>query len=251
MRLIILVKLLFNKDPMIKKTTPRIPPAPAHTRDKLLRAAIQVFSEHGYERATVREISRVAGTNLALVKYHFGDKLELFREVVRYATDADAKMAVLTQALRENTDPSEALRQIIRGVLERLSAKREQTALQLRLMLNEIANPSIVLTGEIEAVIRPTYDQFREVVGQILGLPMDDTKTRLCAHSIIGQIAHYVHARPILSRLWPEMQMTPKQFEMIAIHIADFSLAYLQAERAGTPTQGTKTVQKESPRKHT
>jgi TetR/AcrR family transcriptional regulator, regulator of cefoperazone and chloramphenicol sensitivity len=236
---------------MKKKTPPRILPAPADTRDKLLRAAIQVFSEHGYERATVREISRVAGTNLALVKYHFGDKLELFREVVRYATDADAKMAVLTQALRENTDPSEALRQIIRGVLERLSARREQTGLQLRLMLNEIANPSMVLTGEIECAIRPIYDLFRELVGQILGLPMDDTKTRLCTHSISGQIAHYVHARPILSRLWPEMQMTPEQFEMIATHIADFSLAYLEAKRAETPVRSAKTVQKKSPRKRT
>ncbi len=221
------------------------------TRDKLLRAAILVFSEHGYERATVREISRVAGTNLALVKYHFGDKLELFREVVRYASDADAKMAVLTQALKENADPSEALRQIIHGTLERLTTRREQTGLQLRLMLKEIANPSNAWIVEIESALRPTYDQFRAVVGQILDLPMDDTKTRLCTHSIIGQFAHYVHARPILSRLWPEMQMSPAQVEMIADHIADFSLAYLQAERDATPARSAKKVQKKSPRKRT
>ncbi len=57
-------------------------------------------------------------------------------------------------------------------------------------------------------------------------------------------------ARPILSRLWPEMQMSPAQVEMIATHIADFSLAYLQAERAKkTPARSAKTVQKKYPRK--
>jgi hypothetical protein len=45
--------------------------------------------------------------------------------------------------------------------------------------------------------------------------------------------------------------MTPKQLEMIATHIADFSLAYLQAEPFETPAQSAKTVQKESPRKRT
>ena len=236
---------------MKTKVVHRTASVPEDTRDKLLRAAIQVFSEHGYERATVREISRVAGTNLALVKYHFGDKLELFREVVRYASDADAKMAVLTQALKENADPSEALRQIIHGTLQRLTARREQTGLQLRLMLKEIANPSNAWIVEIESALRPTYDQFRMVVGRVLGLPMDDTKTRLCTHSIMGQIAHYVHARPILSRLWPAMQMSPAQVEMIADHIADFSLAYLQAERDVTSARSAKKVQKKSPRKRT
>ncbi len=233
------------------KVSHRAPLAPEDTRDKLLKAAIQVFSEHGYERATVREISRVAGTNLALVKYHFGDKLELFREVVRYASDADAKMAVVAQALKENDDPSEALRQIIHGALERLTARREQTGLLLRLMMKEIANPSNVWIDEIECSLRPIYNQFRTVVGQILDLPMDDTKTRLCTHSIIGQFAHYVHARPVLSRLWPEMQMSPSQVKMIANHIADFSLAYLQAERAKAPARSRKKAQKQSPRKRT
>jgi AcrR family transcriptional regulator len=229
---------------MKKKTPSRILPSPADTRDKLLKAAIQVFSEHGYERATVREICHLAGANVALVKYHFGDKQELFREVVRYAGDADAKMALLTQARKENANPCEALRQIIHGALERLTARREQTGLLLRLMMKEVTNPSNVWTDEIECSFHPIYDQFRTVVGQILGLPMDDTKTRLCTHSIIGQFAHYAHARPILSRLWPEMQMTPAQIDMIATHIGDFSLAYLQAERARARVRRAKKVQK-------
>jgi AcrR family transcriptional regulator len=206
----------------------RVSPPPEDTRDKLLKAAIQVFSDHGYEGATVRAICRRAGVNLALVKYHYGDKLALYRAVVRYAVDLDAQMMLLNRSLKENADPVDALRQIVRGALERLIERKEQSGLKLRLMLNEVVNPTSVLTTEIEEAVRPMYDQFLAVVGRVLSLPMDHMKTRLCSHSIIGQIEHYVRRRPTLSRLWPEMQMSPEQVEIIANHIADFSLAYLR-----------------------
>jgi AcrR family transcriptional regulator len=229
---------------MQTKKTKGTPTPPEDTREKLLQAAIQVFSEHGYEGATVRMICRKAGVNIALVSYHYGDKLELYRAVVRYATDADAKMALLHQALNENADPANALRQIIRGALGRLITQKQQSGLHLRLMLQEVGNPTAVLADEIEVGLRPLYDQLRTVVGRVLSLPMGHTKTRLCTHSIMGQVAHYVHARPILTRLWPEMQMSPDQIEMIANHIADFSLAYLQAAKVNAPSRSTKKSEK-------
>jgi len=206
---------------------------PEVTRAKLLQAAIQVFSEYGYERATVREICRRAGVSIALVNYHFGDKLELYLAVLRYAIDGEAKMALFNQALAENTDPCDALRQIIHGVLERLSASHEQFGLQLRFMLKEMANPTPALTQVVDETLRPVYDRLRSLVGKILNLPMDHKKTRLCTHSIVGQITHYSQCQPVLSQLWPAMKMSREQREMIANHIADFSLAYLRASGAG------------------
>lgn len=221
---------------MRTKDRERISTPPEDTRDRLLRAAIKLFSEHGYEGATLRAICQKAGVNLALVKYHYGDKLALYRAVVRSATDADAKEALLNEALDENADPAEALRQLIHGTLRRLMARKQQSGLQLRLMLNEMVNPTTTLTAEIETGLRPTYDQLRRVVGGVLDLPMDHVSTRLCTHSIMGQVAHYVHARPILTMLWPEMLMSPDQIDMIANHIADFSLAYLATAKAAEPT---------------
>ena len=65
----------------------------------------------------------------------------------------------------------------------------------------------------------------------MIELPAADEQTRLCAHSIMGQVVIYVLAGPFLARLWPDMKMTPEQMDRIADHIADFSLAYLRQAR--------------------
>ena len=51
-------------------------------RQKLIQAAGQVFAEVGYDAATVRQITDRAEVNVASINYHFGDKLNLYREVL-------------------------------------------------------------------------------------------------------------------------------------------------------------------------
>jgi AcrR family transcriptional regulator len=55
-----------------------LPPTPDPTREKLLEAAGQIFAEHGFQAATVREICSRAGANVAAINYYFGDKVELY-----------------------------------------------------------------------------------------------------------------------------------------------------------------------------
>lgn len=199
------------------------------SRNRLLQAAIKVFTQHGYEDASVRAICAKARVNVAMVRYHFGDKRGLYDEVIKHVADADARRQLLQQAVTQSTTPEEALRVVIHTVFRRLIEQTGQSQVHLRLMLHELTNPSSVFTDEVEAAMRPLYDQFRSLVGKILHLPVDHPHTRLSTHSVLGQMVHYVHARPLLARLWPEMRLNPEQVEMIADHIADFSLAGLEA----------------------
>jgi hypothetical protein len=95
-------------------------------------------------------------------------------------------------------------------------------------MAHELAQPTPALSQVINETMRPIYGRLRELIGRLLGLSSDDEKTRLCAHSVIGQVIFYALARPVLVRLWPEFKMTPAQLDRIADHIADFSLASLR-----------------------
>jgi len=202
------------------------------TREKLLTAAGQVFAERGFYAATVREICLRAGANVAAVNYHFGDKLNLYTEVLRrFAHTLDVEPLIVDQG----APPEDLLRRIIRLRLRGVFGS-EHPDMGFRLMLHEWTQPTPAMSRVVAETLRPLYDRFREIVGGILGLPQDHETTRLCVHSIIGQAVHYVHGRPILARVWPELKMTPAQVDRIADHIADFSLAYLRtfsSERPG------------------
>jgi AcrR family transcriptional regulator len=52
-----------------------------HTRDKIFKAATQVFEEKGYSGAKMQEIADRAGINKALLHYYFRSKDQLFMSV--------------------------------------------------------------------------------------------------------------------------------------------------------------------------
>jgi AcrR family transcriptional regulator len=75
------------------------------TRAALLDAALARFSAHGYDGASIRDITREAGANLGAVTYHFGSKEALFEAVVERAlgpfTHAVADLAARTEPVLE------------------------------------------------------------------------------------------------------------------------------------------------------
>jgi AcrR family transcriptional regulator len=52
----------------------------AHTQERILSAATQLFIESGYERTTVSDIAALAKVSRATVFWHFSDKGSVFRE---------------------------------------------------------------------------------------------------------------------------------------------------------------------------
>jgi len=209
------------------------------TRTKLLNAAGEVFAEVGYHRATVRGICARAGVNGALVNYHFGDKLELYAQMLQRLVSV-ARIEAVRAAFNQKAPPDTILREAIRARLRGIAAGDENGWL-FRILAHEIAQPTPAMTKVIDSVLRPLYNQLYEVVGALIGLPAADERTRLCAHSIMGQVIIYVLAGPVLARLWPDMKMTIENLDRIADHITDFSLAYLRQAR-GMQQQGAKAT---------
>jgi len=81
--------------------------AKLRTREKILEAGRRLFTERGYEGATVRDIARAAGMSTGAVFASFADKAELFDEIV--ATDYRSLEAEMAEAVRNAPTIEEAL----------------------------------------------------------------------------------------------------------------------------------------------
>lgn len=52
-------------------------------REKLLSAARELFLRYGYRSVSSRQIATAAGANVAMIRYYFGGKPGLYREIVQ------------------------------------------------------------------------------------------------------------------------------------------------------------------------
>ncbi|WP_084962763.1 TetR/AcrR family transcriptional regulator [Thermoactinospora rubra] len=121
------------------------------TRRRLLRAARELFAEHGYEGVTVRMIAAAADANLALVARYFGSKAGLFAEVlkdepsVRQVFEGDPaglpRRLAEYAALRMHSDPESP---ILRS-LERSAGDPEIQAIVRDRLRNAVIEPLAAL----------------------------------------------------------------------------------------------------------
>jgi len=54
-----------------------------HKRQRILKAARQVFARFGFSKSSIEDIARKAGTGKATLYYHFDGKEDIFRAVVQ------------------------------------------------------------------------------------------------------------------------------------------------------------------------
>jgi len=207
---------------------------------RLLEAAGPIFAAEGFHWAKVRDICARAGANVAAVNYHFGDKLGLYTEVLRYSIAAAGIDPNLTANAWGNP-PEVRLRAFIRMILDCVFIS-SRPAWHMKLVLQEMSHPTPAMNEVIQQFIRPRYEILCDVIGSLIGQRSKARVTQLCAHSVVGQARHYLIANAVIGAVWPELTFTPKDVDEIADHITTFSLAGIKA--AGTKYATKKTVKK-------
>ena len=101
----------------------------ARRRERILDAALTVFSRRGYRQAGVDEVGRQAETSKGGVYFHFPTKESLFLELLR--TTADRLVAKVERAMMGVADPVDRADVALRTVLGVFAGHRTMARLFL------------------------------------------------------------------------------------------------------------------------
>ncbi|ADL56877.1 CerR family C-terminal domain-containing protein [Gallionella capsiferriformans] len=202
------------------------PSASDQTRGRLLDAAREVFSQCGFQGATVREICRRADANVAAVNYHFGSKDGLLAEALNFS----ALKALQSANIAADRCPEMRMRLFIKSFML-LLLDENGASRQCQMMAREMADPTPALDKIVSEAIAPLHEFLARLISEIIGGDADEAEVRRCVYSLIGQCVFYRNSHPVLQRLRPELRYDRQEIESIAAHIADFTLAALRIKR--------------------
>lgn len=197
------------------------------TRDRLLKAAAQLFADRGFKKVTVRDICRAARANVAAVNYHFGDKTGLYREVLQLAIETMRATTDAARAAGEGLAPDERLREYIKVSMCRALGTGTPAWIS-RLMHRELTDPTPAFDAVVDQAFRPRVDDLTSMVAGILACEADDPRVPPCVASIHAQWMLFV-PNPIASRLRAKLQLRTDDVAALAEHITVFSLAGIHA----------------------
>ena len=200
------------------------------TRERLLKAACQVFSEKGFRDATVAEISRRADANIAAINYHFGDKKRLYVEAWR--TVCEMAMALYPTNLDVSSPMTveEMFRDHILSLLNRMT-DTSRLGMFHRLMMLEMNQPTGLIDEVHRQMISPVHEHMLFMIRELLGPVATEENVAFCELSVISQCRGVSHKKRENKSFLDFSVVKKASTEQLADHITRFSLTGIRAIR--------------------
>jgi AcrR family transcriptional regulator len=219
------------------------------SRERLLHAALNLFAERGYSRTSTRDIAEAAGTNLAAIRYYFGDKAGLYRAAF-FEPHATPPAALL-----EGRDLTlgQALRALFCSFLTPL-AQGDLTRQCMRLHMREMLEPTGLWQEEIDQGIRPLHDALLAALCRHVGVRRADDELRRLAICIAALGVHLHVAHDITDALAPRLNAAPKALDAWLERLVMYAEAMVAAEverrAAIAPTKPGRAARRHHPETH-
>jgi AcrR family transcriptional regulator len=167
------------------------------TQDQILQAAESLFTKHGFDATTLRQITAAAGVNLAAVNYHFGSKEALLQEVFKHRLRQlnEERLSALDllekQAAGKPVKPTKILDAFFGTLLRLGQADPKGGANFLRLLGRTLSEPSdfirVFLASEYEEVLR----RYKEaLIKSLPDVPREEILWRF--HFMLGATAYAI-----------------------------------------------------------
>ena len=208
------------------------------SRRRLRQAALALFAQHGFAKTSTRAIARSAGTNVAAISYHFGDKAGLYRAV--FSEPLGVAPAAPTRAGVASAGPAEAplaqaLAALYAGFIEPL--RHGDTARQcMKLHLREALEPSGLWEHDAACGFESQHQALLALLCRHFGLRRADAELHRLALCLTGLGVQLHVGRDLADAVAPALNRGPRALGLWQQRLVTYARAMIesaQRRRAG------------------
>ncbi len=190
-----------------------------YTRQSIMKAAVRLFADKGYQGASVRDIVAKARVNQAAINYHFKGKDGLYLELLRTAFERLTEEAGFDPEQLKSLSREEALRSFVHQQLRPLLF-HDELSLYIRMFAWESAHPTKVFRKFMATNVVPYLVAAMDIVRRFLP-PDTDRRVALCgAIWLMGQCSTFVRNRDLFSqepfKITPDAPFVDELAELIS-----------------------------------
>lgn len=174
---------------------PRTPDTGEDRREQILDAAMRVFAQKGFTRATNRDVAREAGITTGLIYYYFESKEALLKTLLEERSPLQITTQVTPEMLQQ--PPEIFLSMLVLRVLGIVES--EQFVAMLRVVLPELLhNPEIapLMSGFLQRVLGFLGSYLRAQIA--LGTLRADLNLDVVSQMLMGTLITFVMRRQII-----------------------------------------------------
>lgn len=165
---------------------------------EILKVAEALFAEKGFDGTSIRDISKEANINVAMVSYYFGSKEKLLEALILYKTSGLKEQ--LFHLIEENLEPVEKVNKLIELYINRISCNKGI----YRILHFELESKKRILELESFTEIKKSNLKSLELIikeGQKKGVFRKDVAIALITPTILGTYFHFHMNRPFFEVL--------------------------------------------------
>lgn len=159
----------------------------------ILQVAEKLFAEKGFDGTSVRDISKEANTNIAMVSYYFGSKDKMLEALVLFRTDDLAIQ--IENLLKETLSPLDKIGRLVDLYISRINKNKDI----YKIMHFELSSKKRILNFEsFQQVKKRNSAVLKQIIseGQMSGIFNLEVNVDLLAPTILGTFFHFQMNRP-------------------------------------------------------